>query len=315
MKELELIKKEEEKLGKIYSEWSNEEKISFIIKNNSIFSDKLNRFIFDMDKEVYKLKETFDNKNCLEYGYITFNQLIKLMKINVINNFREFGLDKFALEYSNYSNFISYSLEYISLSKEDSYIKILMHYEYSSDIYNSVHNIKIGLFKDTKTQQFYIETDNYNIEEERKIIECMNIDEIYNYFNFSDAKKSIRGLYKKDGLNISVPIDILDDMVALGRRINDDYGIGVHYSSFSDKLLLLNCTNNPNDMEDFSTIKKIYNSDADFKNNILIKICDLPVQYAKYLEDLQLLEKEEQSKEEVPQKKRRFNLFRIKKNS
>ena len=87
MTDFELIKKEEERLNKKYQQWDDIEKINFIINNSykNYYSD-LNQLILRLNTDITNTLNANLKISDSEYGYITFNQLISLMKINCDSN-------------------------------------------------------------------------------------------------------------------------------------------------------------------------------------------------------------------------------------
>ena len=261
MTDYELVKKEEERLNKKYEDWSKIEKINFIFNNNlSTFSTEIDELFFKIDNEinnVLALKNDIDNQ---EYGYITFNQLISLMKINYENNIAKFNLSKLSLMYPSVC---PYLLE-------------------------------------------------YPLKELLKALDC---EKIYNYFLSSDANKSITGIYNND-INVEVPIDITDSSVILGEIINNEYGIGYLYSITDNDILKITHKPNIEFKDKYNMIKAINVNDSNFKDHILINISDLPMQYLKYLDVLNKLEKNKKLSKSIVKEKRKIrDLFRIRKKN
>ncbi len=317
MTDFELIKKEEERLNKKYQDWSKIEKINFIFNNNlSMLTNETDELFFKIDTEInniLNMKNEISNK---EYGYITFNQLIRLMKINYENNLLKLNLHKLASMYPSVRPIIlDYPLDYIEIYKENDYVKIVMNYLYKNESYVFSHSNVINICKNKKTNLYYISSNDLDINNEKELMRNLDCKNIYNYFLSSDANKSITGIYNNNS-NINVPIVITDLSVILGEVINNEYGIGYMYSITDNDIVKI--THKPNiDCKDkYNIIREIYINDSDFKDHILININDLPIQYSKYLDLMYELEKKDKlSKSIVKEKRKLRDLFRIRKKN
>ena len=317
MTDYELVKKEEERLNKKYEDWSKIEKINFIFNNNlSTFSTEIDELFFKIDNEinnVLTLKNDIDNQ---EYGYITFNQLISLMKINYENNIAKFNLSKLSLMYPSVCPYLlEYPLDYIEIHKQDGYVKIIMNYLYKNESYVFSHSRVINICKNKKTNLYYISCKDLDMNNEKELLKALDCEKIYNYFLSSDANKSITGIYNND-INVEVPIDITDSSVILGEIINNEYGIGYLYSITDNDILKITHKPNIKFKDKYNMIKAINVNDSNFKDHILINISDLPMQYLKYLDVLNKLEKNKKLSKSIVKEKRKIrDLFRIRKKN
>ena len=111
-------------------------------------------------------------------------------------------------------------------------------------------------------------------------------------------------------------IDITDSSVILGEIINNEYGIGYMYSIIDNDILKITHEPNCECKDKYNIIKEIYVNDSNFKDHILINISDLPMQYLKYLDVLNKLEKNKKLSKSIVKEKRKIrDLFRIRKKN
>lgn len=294
MTDYELIKSEEERLNKEYKSFTNQEKIDFVLRSNlnSVQGD-INDLITKIDSKVNDIIILNEEMYLHEYGYITFKQLINLMKIICEKNFKNFKLDNLVDIYSSIKPFkiLDYQLDFITLKKEEDYVKMIMHYKCDFSEDGNSHCEELGICKNSKTGLFFLRNINdsfyssFSAKDEKIIMNAIDCNSIYDYFFKNDSCASIKGFYN-NGVNVVVPIDITGSFVVLGEIIDNEYGIGYTYSMVDcDVLKMTHNSDNYNNIE-YEKIKSIYESDKNFKDNILININDLPNQYLKYLDTL-----------------------------
>ena len=110
---------------------------------------------------------------------------------------------------------------------------------------------------------------------------------------------------------------ILDNGVGdEGEIINNEYGIGYLYSITDNDILKITHKPNIEFKDKYNMIKAINVNDSNFKDHILINISDLPMQYLKYLDVLNKLEKNKKLSKSIVKEKRKIrDLFRIRKKN
>ena len=162
----------------------------------------------------------------------------------------------------------------------------------------------------------YFEGYDFSQKEENNLVSTLNLDSIYNFFNNSDADVFINGIYNNNGVNIDVPIKITNTSVMIGNSDTfNKYGICYCYSVLKNNIIKV--IHKPSSADDkYNMIRSIYINDKDFKNNLLININDLPMQYLKYLDCLYKVEENNKLDSGNKDKGKIKNLFKkMKKNS
>ena len=286
MTDIDIIKKEEEKLGKCFVNWSKLDKINFIINNN--YKD----FSYDIDQLILKLNNHIDNVIRLnddasnqEYCYITFNELIKLMENICNDNLKDIDFKVLKARYHKYKEYfyeetIIWKLDALFIRKENDHISISTNYEYNNKnfCFGLVKKDPIRIYRNNDKKNYYL-GGSIPLNVEQKIISLIDCDKLYSFFNNSDANIMINGIYANNGIKFNVPIKVNDTSVLLCNGIHDTEGIGYYYS-ISDYKVIKVFGFMDNDL------KALYTNDSNYKNNILININDLPNQYLKYLDTL-----------------------------
>ena len=313
MTDFELIKKEEERLNKKYQQWDDIEKINFIINNSyKNYYNDLNQLILRLNTDITNTLNANLKISDSEYGYITFNQLISLMKINCDSNLKDSNFRSLASLYSKlivFAMFENYKvrLSAILLEKSKNSVDIKMSYGYRdfNFLYSDRSVIKIK--RNSDTNNCYFEGYDFSQKEENNLVSTLNLDSIYNFFNNSDADVFINGIYNNNnGVNIDVPIKITNTSVMIGNSDTfNKYGICYCYSVLKNNIIKV--IHKPSNADDkYNMIRSIYINDKDFKNNLLININDLPMQYLKYLDVLNKLEKNKKLSKSIVKEKRKI---------
>ena len=323
MTDFELIKKEEERLNKKYQQWDDIEKINFIINNSykNYYSD-LNQLILRLNTDITNTLNANLKISDSEYGYITFNQLISLMKINCDSNLKDSNFRSLASLYSKLivlAMFENYKvrLSAILLEKSENSVDIKMNYGYRDFNFLYPNRSAIKIKRNSDTNNCYFEGYDFSQKEENNLVSTLNLDSIYNFFNNSDADVFINGIYNNNnGVNIDVPIKITNTSVMIGNSDTfNKYGICYCYSVLKNNIIKV--IHKPSSADDkYNMIRSIYINDKDFKNNLLININDLPMQYLKYLDCLYKVEENNKLDSGNKGKGKIKNLFKkMKKNS
>ena len=233
MTDFELIKKEEERLNKKYQQWDDIEKINFIINNSyKNYYNDLNQLILRLNTDITNTLNANLKISDSEYGYITFNQLISLMKINCDSNLKDSNFRSLASLYSKlivFAMFENYKvrLSAILLEKSENSVDIKMNYGYRDFNFLYPNRSAIKIKRNSDTNNCYFEGYDFSQKEENNLVSTLNLDSIYNFFNNSDADVFINGIYNNNnGVNIDVPIKITNTSVMIGNSDTfNKYGI------------------------------------------------------------------------------------------
>ena len=285
MNNLQLLKEEEKYLGKKYCEWSCEDKINYLLKTNfKNLKKSLDDIIYEVDNEVGLLNNVKDYCYDNEYGFISFNKLVSLMKICIENNLSNSGIDKFVDKaYSFKEDIYIYIINSIRITKENNFLKLIFKYD-EVDIDKQI-NLVLNLYRNEINGNYYIENDSFNIKRQRQFLSIVNCNKIYDYFFDNHMDYCIKGIYNKNGYSVEVPIYISNAMVIIGNADQLEYGFGYEYIIKNNKLKKHQPSKFLNNSSDnkYKVIKEIILNDDDYENNIFINMEDIPVEFLKYL--------------------------------